>query len=418
MTDSSRSYKITPRNKSRTTQYVREPEEEIEIVKSYASAIQGPVPPGAPPKQLEVVSFIQPKRGREPETEKEEKPRPGRDGRDSRDSRDREQSKIEIPKAVVLQQKRCKKYRYSYKVTTEGNVTNNTTLYLYTELAHQSNVVSLFQKAIEQAKKMPEIFGERFECDVRVNLVKRHNGAYVGYAYVFVSSPALYYALLGMNVDGTERVVYEEVPTPVGLSTSADEALLKKLKLEQEKEAMPQFGRQLQVSTNWSDYDDETDAVAAVPKKKVQLPPILTLEKYEYDEMQKEFAQKNGKPLIGEVVVLPAFIEPGVGESENETILYVSDLPAQDYDLLYSMFAPYATYTSYSEGENSKFFYPKINIRQVGPQDGPSGQKICATVRYDKQYDASFALLMNRKVHLLYSGKEVTITTRRAYKKD
>ncbi|AYV86120.1 MAG: hypothetical protein Solivirus9_1, partial [Solivirus sp.] len=354
-------------------------------------------------KQLEVVSFIQPKRGREGTSQREptEEPRSRETSRENTKEKD-QNKKIDVPKAVLAQQRKCRKYKYTYKVTNEGNVINNTILYLFTELAHQSNVVALFQKAIQKAKTLPE-FGENFECEVRVNLVKRHNGAYVGYAYVHLTNPMLYHALLGMNVDGTERVVYEDVEVK-------EKSAEKEKKLEQE--AMPQFGRQLQTSNNWSDYDDDD----TIQKKKIQLPPLLTLEEYEYDEMQKDFAQKNGKPLIGEVTVLPAFIEPGVAENENECILYVTDVPAMDYDLLYSMFAPYATNTSYSDADNSKFFYPKINIRQTGPAGAE--QKIFATVKYDKQYDASFALQMNRKVHLLYSGKEVTITTRRAYRKD
>lgn len=120
----------------------------------------------------------------------------------------RKYEKTIIPKAVQEQSALCKRYKYVYVRKANGNVYNNSTIYVDTQVAHKYQIEKLFNDALEKAKQMPEIFGKDFECDIMVNLVRNRGDEYLGYAFVDVTNPVFYYVILGLNPDGTERALY------------------------------------------------------------------------------------------------------------------------------------------------------------------------------------------------------------------
>jgi len=251
---------------------------------------------------------------------------------------------VEIPPTVIQQQILRKKHRYIYRTVPNGNVENNCTLYVDTRVAHPHQIEKLFQDTIAKVKGVPEVFGDDFECTVQVNLIRKHTGEYLGYAFVDLTSPKLYYALIGCNVDGTER---------------------------------------------------GTD------------PPLITLGEYEYDQQQRDHIQT--EDTHGTVSVSPAFITPGVPVERDDCRLYVSEVPADDPDFLYALFARYARFNS--PNEDAVTFFPMINVRKEVESD-----KYYGTVEYSNPYDAAFALTMLRKVRARYKGTDVSMPVRYAYK--
>lgn len=117
-----------------------------------------------------------------------------------------------VPTPVLYQNELRKKYNYSYKLLSNGNVENNSTIYVSTSVAHPHQVENIIKNAINKAKNMPKIFGYDFECDFQINVVRRYTGEYLGYAFVDFTNPKFYYALTGYNVDGSERVEYKDDP--------------------------------------------------------------------------------------------------------------------------------------------------------------------------------------------------------------
>lgn len=288
-----------------------------------------------------------------------------------------------MPEAVVKQLELRKRHRYSYRLVSNGNIENNCTLYVNTGVAHARQIEAIFQEAIEQAKQMPEIFGPDFECDIKVNVVRRHSGEYMAYAFVDLTNPKLYYALIGCNVDGSERAHYIDDPnwTPP-LSAPA-------------------------TAWSWADEDDEGLVVRpapSAPKIRCQLPPILTLGSYTYDQHQMEHLQT--QETQGTVTVSPAFITPGVSDEYDDCSLYISEVPEIDYDFLYEIFARYARMSS--PEEDASHFFPKITIRK-------SNKGLYAIVQYAHPYDASYALQMLQKIRARYNGVDISMPVRHAF---
>lgn len=294
------------------------------------------------------------------------------------------EKKFKIPAQVLKQKERCDKYKYIYKTDSEGNIKDNTTLYVYTNLAYQSNVIKIFDDAIAQAKRMPEIFGDDFECEYKINLVKTKN-TYVGYAFITLTNPALYYALLGYTADGKDRAEYIDDPDWI---------------------PVPKTERSITKSTNWADMaeeEDEENLISGVPKIRIEKEPLIKLDSFIYDEEQKQFA-KPGE-TEGKLIISPGYITPGLDARLDPTCLYVSDVPEMNYELLYDIFSIYAKTCMSSTNK----YFPNIKIHN-------KNGKYYAIVKYDDANDAGFALAMTKKIRLLYKEQEVTMTTKYAFR--
>lgn len=292
-----------------------------------------------------------------------------------------------IPESVKEQQELCQLYNYKYRVASNGNVENNTTLYVNTGVAHASQVKTIFTDVVERAKAMPEVFGHDFECNVEINLVRRHNGEYVGYAFVDLSNPKLYYALIGFNVDGTDRVEYVEDKN-----------------WKPPTSTVPKTSNTTPSKLDWAE-DDDTISLPP-PKIKQQLEPLITLSQYKLDEEQKKHIEDE-ETDYGSIIVSPSFIMPGVEEGFDECSLYVSDVPEVNYDFLYKIFSRYARTPS-----TKKDFYPIITIKK-NHREGR--QNIYAIVQYSHPYDASFALQMLQKIRAKYNDEQITMSVRHAF---
>lgn len=275
----------------------------------------------------------------------------------------------------ILKQKELNKlHKYKFNSLSNGNVENNSTMYVRTHVAHYFQIEKLLIDALEEAKSKPEIFGENFDSDFKINHVLNHDLTYIGYVFIDVSNPKFYYALTGSLLDGSPNVIYKD-------------------------------------DSDWipGEYDgswgSEMD-IMSPPKIEVRLPPLLSLKEYEYDDMQKSHMQKAhmGKDQeTGMVTISPAFVTVKNTDGFSSTQLYVSDVPANDINFLMSLFARYAR--SYTKDN-----FPKINIRE---KDNKEGQYF-ATVKYYSEYDAAFALIMSKRIRVKYNDVNVVMSVRYA----
>jgi len=319
-------------------------------------------------------------------------PRQDRPKEKPRQNRPRERPRIDIPAPVKAQLALCRKYKYDYRKLSNGNIENNSTLYLSTFVAHYHQVEKLFLDAIERAKKMPEIFGENFECDVRINLVRSYKEEYLGYAFADVSNPELYNVLTGRNPDGSERAEYVDDPNWVPPEKPA-------------QKTVPDLNR----SDSWADHMELEDQLAPTPPKiRRELPPLLILDDFEYDKEQREHLRTN--ETHGNISVSPAYIVPGVDPRYDDCSLYVSGLPeCSSKDILESLYAIFARYARSDLPYKGRYrFYPKIEIRRS------SKGVPYATVTYAHHYDAKFALLMLRKIRAKFGDKDIEMHVRHA----
>lgn len=279
-------------------------------------------------------------------------------------------------KAAVQQKQLCAKHNYTYQVE-DGKVMNNSTIYAITSVAHMHQIEELLDDAIQQAKAMPEVFGEDFACDYKINLVRKHTGEYLGYAYIDLSNPKLYYALVGKNVDGSDRVEYIDDPNWV------PQALV------------PSVGKPI----SWADETDDLER----PKIRKGLPPILCLKKYAFDEEQKRHLET--QDTHGTITLLRCYITDE--EDYDSTSLYVSDVPEEDYDFLYYIFARYARTRCYDK------YYPQITIHTYSKKHQTlKNSKYYAIVKYLHHYDAAFARLMCQKIRARYKDRDVEMHVR------
>jgi hypothetical protein len=334
----------------------------------------------------------------------------------------RKTASLPIPIAIQEQRRLRSKFYYSYREVNNGNVENNSTLYVNTGVAHPHQIEEIFLEVIEQARNMPDIFGKNFECDVQVNLVRKHTGQYMAYAFIDLSNPAIYYALIGCEIDGRERVEYIPDPdwVPPEPSTTPKETKSNSwADLDDDDWVPPEPSTTPKEtkSNSWADLDDDDWGIGeesfkpSAPKLRHELPPLLKLNDFKYDEQQKIYLKTDED--YGNVGISPAFITPGVNDDHDDCKLYVSDVPANDHDFLYAIFARYARTSSYYEDE--KFFYPKIQIRKNNREEDATKQKYYAIVQYAHSYDTAFALIMLQKIRAKYNGEDIFMRVRYAF---
>lgn len=278
-----------------------------------------------------------------------------------------------IPKSINNEKRKL--YKYEYVVADNGNIYNNSTFYVRTEgIAHAHQIEEIFLKAIKKAKSMPEYFGNNFECSVKINHVVHYNGKYVGQAFVDVDNPSLYYALIGLNINGTERIEYIEK------------------KIEHESTGL------------WS---DEMDVEITTNK----LDPILILDNYEYDEQQieslKETKNYNGEKY-GKINISPAFITPVSDSTTDDCQLYVQNLPNDDENNLLEFL--YEIFSRYARDKENMPNYPKIKIFKNAEK------KNFAIITFYSKFDTAFALQMNQKIRAKYNNNDIILSVRYANK--
>lgn len=360
------------------------------------------------------------------------------------------------PEAVKKQNFRRLKYKYTYTTLDNGNVEDNLTLYVRTNIAHYYQVENIFNQVIESSKKL---FGPDFECEIKINLVRKYTGQYLGHAFVRLTNPQLYYVLIGCNADGTERVEY--ISDPIWIKPGNMQKITKIIKDDEEffktvnvnslsqenfdkictddtklleehnytkpeiseiMESRMDFFRKIKDENkpiSWADESELIDDIQEIyllnnqrmtkglniPKYKKEHKPLIDLPKFKYDEDQLNHVKTLGNTdTEGIISISPAFITPGIDEMFDDKTLYVTNVPTMNVNFMYDIFAPYAMTDHKITGGYP--WYPKITTKYT-EKNG-----IFAVVEYKHPYDAQFALLMLQKVRAQYDGQDVIMQAR------
>lgn len=298
------------------------------------------------------------------------------------------------------------------------------TLYCATTFADEGQIRPIINSVIEQYQKK---VGRTIVCQHRINVVRNKEGNKIGVAFVFLTNPEIYFALINRNPDGTPRVSYVDDPTwcaPAGgneqgwasINSLAEPALL----------------------GDWGDYMDEEDAYNKkvkeiaqsyiCPKIAVPLQPLVTPPKYTLTPEQIEIKRSKiiedniGNPSFDQrkIVIPPtanvpfarAMVTP-VDEKFMPNVLKASNVPASITEAdLKILFTPYATdsvtpHIIIEHGIQKQITYPRVNIS--------SGN---AFIVFDPHtHDAQFALHMRKRTEIMTHDKNrVTLFFGHAYR--
>ena len=182
----------------------------------------------------------------------------------------------------------------------QGPIYNTHSLFLYTGVAEKEQIVECFKQAIIALGK---------PCRFKVNPVWASKEEYLGCTFIWVSSPAVYYAFTGRNLDGSERIEYVSDDNWSPPSTPKEEEIEKIERIED-----------ISTSSNvtWAEMGELDDLKAEIELKyerpiiRRNLPPLITELKYRYTEEQKEYLSQKDKniPDYGSFVIRPSHVIP------------------------------------------------------------------------------------------------------------
>lgn len=272
--------------------------------------------------------------------------------------------------------------------TESGNLYHDQhTLYVKSGVAYNSQLLDCMKRAIENVS---QLLNRTIKCQYQANLIVGRNGKYYGYGYMFVTNPEVYYMLIGKNPDGTDRVAYDadinwKVPDKP-LETSLAE--------------IPTHG-------SWADMTEEEERITELytcPKIKRELPPLMELPGYDYDEEQSEHLRQvaltegNTDPIPrkGYFQISPASVRD-VDERFCPNVLCSRDIPTWMSEFyLKQQFSPYASdrVTSVTRKIKRKIImdtYPFVTIND---------SRVTFITFNPATRDAQFALLMTKKMTL------------------
>ena len=264
------------------------------------------------------------------------------------------------------------------------------TIFCDTSVATTDQVSSCMKKAIKEAEK---VLGYDTNCKYKVNLIVDKEGKYFGFGYIRVSSPKIYWMLLGRNPDGTERV--EEYPDPDWVPPENPyEGLTEEQIAEKNK------------GKSWVDLAEEEELLIQ-PKIKKILPPLVTIPGYEYEPDQiahlKELEEDNVEiPKIGYFEISRAYAtDPPAGLMKNRICARrVPDwIPAEAFKMIFSTYVSEESKgkkaTIKISGKNVTDTYPIVNFVET-----KKGRIVFIT--FDpKTDDAIFCLLMTKKTRII-----------------
>lgn len=280
------------------------------------------------------------------------------------------------------------------------------TLYVsYNTDVNNEQIACCFYYAIKQLE---------IPCDFRVNLVTNQIGKKFGYAYVWVSEPRVYNALIGLDFDGTK--VKTKIRDPDwNMPEKPYEIALRELKdsfKENRSLSNKSWGEDEPEETDWgSDPIEETEDQLVDNLKNRYQPqmievdgePHVTLPKYELSDQQLEkiyqgmkesreieesitLEQALNKHLVTKLQQLEVSGAYTPQESDENAYLFVIVPNWVTHQILKAIVGTYVSYN-----RNNK--YPFLREKTI-----KSGKKTFSIYFQRGTFDVFFAHLMLRKV--------------------
>jgi len=257
------------------------------------------------------------------------------------------------------------------------------TLYLECGVANEQQIIDSVKTVIAQAEKL---LNRRLNRSFNVNVVMGKNGEYLGYCYLRLASTEIYWMLLGRNHDGTER--FEE-----------------RIEFSQKKNENFQADKneKFEVDKTWYERTLEEDAkIQQIIKR--QLPPLLSLPGYKYEDDQINHLKKisvSPIPEMGYFIVSRGYATDAPPGATRHR-LCARNLPKWVTEkMLKDVFVSYVSDSkkigiTYFERQEISDTYPIIHII-----NNYKNSQNTVFVSFDPSTkDAIFALLMTKKIIL------------------
>ena len=285
----------------------------------------------------------------------------------------------DLPKAVRLSKKGPKAVKTPLETSPPPQkFLDENTLYVDTGVATTGQLSECIKKAIQEAEK---ILKKEASCRYKVNLLVGRDGAYFGYAFVWVSSSEIYWMLLGRNPDGSER--YEEYPDPNWKPPCSP------------RSSPPRDTK----SKNWIDVVEEEDRYTC-PMLRKDLPPLVEVPGYRYNSEQRshleELAEGQPVPEMGYFVMSRGYaLDAPAGTLSHR--LCARRVPE---------WIPLEAFKSIFSFRTANSHYPKVNF-----VNSKKGGRI-VFINFDpKTKDGIFTLLMTRKTLIVNPANPSQRTT-------
>ena len=220
------------------------------------------------------------------------------------------------------------------KVSEEGF------LFIHSGVFDKEQIELNLKSCVNKLSKLTDIQ----KWDYYVNVVENKEGVKFGHTYAWISNPKVYYALIGMNFDGSERI--ESVPdknwTPP--EKDYDDAI-----------------EEAEESNDWG-LLGEVEAAYERPNIKVEQEPLIIPPGIKYTEKQKKNLEIDDD--FGFIEIFPARVTIR-SEEQKINSFYSSCIPSWvNQDILYNFFKKFN-----KDGNihicprtKKKFSYPRISV--------------------------------------------------------
>ncbi len=303
--------------------------------------------------------------------------------------------------------------------TCSGAKYHNThSLYIESGIATEKQIIAAFDNCFREASKK---YGRQITSNIEINVVIRNNIP-CEYAYVYVSNPEVYYALIGKNWDGSELM--KEVPNPDYIEADSGPAPEK----TKSDSILMSKAESILVSNSWADLTDD-DLPCSKTIKVPDTTPLMELGEYEildaqlYRETKVQSAKREQRELKHENVVVPkkekliptaSYVQLPDRDGDRDVshhILYGSRIPgcitANDIRQQFIKYAydPNKEWRqSIGNGRCISGLYPIVSINRK------NGSCLVSFDRNSPEKDALFARQMKRVMKMTKNGETFLIT--------
>lgn len=263
-----------------------------------------------------------------------------------------------------------------------------------------SNKRKQLKQELDKLTSKPLSEFHKQSCRYKINLLVNKDGAYLGFGYIRVSLPEIYWMLLGRNPDGSER--FEDIPDPdwVAPGPKSPTTDFEEI-LEEEKKK------------TWAEMAEEEEQYIQ-PIIRHQLDALICIPGYKYDAEQlqhlRELAVENSEDPTG--IPETGFFEISRGYAKDAPpgrlkhrlcARRVPDwVPLEAFKYIFSPYIIKLNKRGSTNISNRKIegTYPLVNFI-----DSKKGRIVFVTFDPASK-DALFALLMTKKTRIIHPENE------------
>ena len=254
-------------------------------------------------------------------------------------------------------------------------------LFIHSGVLEKEQIDKCFQDVVDQLISLnPE---EYKDTEFLINVVKNREGVKFGHSYGWINKKEVFYALLGKNLDGSERVEYIDDENWKPPEKDYNEAMK-------------------EIEGDWAEWTD-IETKYKRPKIKVQLDPLISLSAIEYTEEQYNEVNKESK--YGFMELFETKLSHKIGKLNT---LFSNDIPSWiDEKYFFNFFKKFEKDREqhYDKKSKKKFCYPIVKIKSK--KELRDIRRFC-TITFStlNPKTASFLINVVKRVEFVNEGKK------------